>query len=358
MSRIVAFIILVCITVSVSAQDSPIKIPKEELRNLKFEKLSKGTERFISAEPLRIDFGHGPAESYLFELPEYRKAGKEFIVDSRVFKGQFYYPIILILDENLELIQEVRQPIEFQQLTLSQQRFLTGDLLDENAKYLVITTDPTNFGKGVDYLVESSNSTPIYSGGTVIFVPGRTRQLLNTASISSEGKIKILLPFDFGESPQRRYQGFTFEFGIGFGGERIAENPDGDDYRAGGGAVFSAGYSKNFKGTPINWRVLGGFRYQGGQGTNQGFHFLPSLYLSTRYVNFGAGLQFDFGNSVKAPDGTKTSFTGATGLNIWLEGKLMETLGFNLFHISTEYEDSNSIVYSGSRTGFMLNFWL
>lgn len=98
--------------------------------------------------------------------------------------------------------------------------------------------------------------------------------------------------------------------GTWFGGTTIADNPAGDDYKAGGGATLDYGLQYRLTNSLLLQNTIG-FRYQGsqtGSGSNSGEFIESSIINTSRNWYIGGGFQYEFNNKVKDDFGNSIKF--------------------------------------------------
>lgn len=149
---------------------------------------------------------------------------------------------------------------------------------------------------------------------------------------------------------------YFLDFGAWAGGDQVAENPDGDDYRTGSGGMISIG-----KATLISYptqfynHTSIGYRYQGARGDSKGESsgvILESALIRRQgKFHYGIGLHADFNPVIKNQYGDKTNFEDAIGTQL--------IFGYDLFSIRyliVDYETTEGETLSGDQFGLILNF--
>jgi len=179
---------------------------------------------------------------------------------------------------------------------------------------------------------------PIYSGLAALILSG-----FSTVSLAA----------DFSLASLTEDYSLGYEFGTSFGGKEVAENNNGglggDNYNAGGGAILSvtADVAVSEK---INARALGGFRYQGGDGSNSGLVLEGSaIYKFTDTMFVGAGLHTDLFNEVETANGENVEFDAAIGPMVMAEWFINPKLGLGAKYILMDYETSEGTTYDGNQ---------
>lgn len=155
-----------------------------------------------------------------------------------------------------------------------------------------------------------------------------------------------------------RSMNYYYDFGAWFGGDKIADNPDGDNYNAGSGAVFDFGVSfLLFEKYDLYTRNSIGYRYQGsetGSGRNKGLVLESSIVKELRYYNLGFGLHADIASSTSDYFGFETEFQDAFGPFVSFEYMIDYGLGFGLKYHMLDYTSVDGVEYSGDQAGLFI----
>lgn len=151
---------------------------------------------------------------------------------------------------------------------------------------------------------------------------------------------------------------YQFDFGTWFGGDKLAQNPGGDDYKAGSGAVFGLGLDWRFnKQHDLFLRNNIGYRYQGaksGSGGNRGIVYETALVKGIGQINLVGGFHLDFDAVTKDQSGNRLEYDDAVGQYVALEHMTFDTWGFGLKYLFQEYELSDGTTVSGDQFGIFL----
>lgn len=151
---------------------------------------------------------------------------------------------------------------------------------------------------------------------------------------------------------------YHFDFGTWFGGDKLAQNPDGDDYKAGSGAVLGLGIDWELNQQhELFFRNNLGYRYQGaksGNGGNRGVVFETALVKQINQFNLVGGLHIDLNAVTKDYTGNRLEYDNAVGQYLGIEHMTFETWGFGIKYLVQEYELSNGAKVSGNQFGLFL----
>ena len=151
---------------------------------------------------------------------------------------------------------------------------------------------------------------------------------------------------------------YAWDFGTWFGGDKIATNPDGDNYNAGSGGAFDFGLSYKFSDAyALSFRNTVGYRYQGaktGKGGNRGFILETSLVKEFGLFKVGAGFHGDFKNYAKDHSGLKTQLKDEIGPFVFVEYMAFDTWGFSVKYHALDYVSEAGRSFSGKQAGLFL----
>lgn len=174
------------------------------------------------------------------------------------------------------------------------------------------------------------------------------------------GKVWIFLLFcivpTYAKAEQNLF--YHFDFGTWFGGDKLAQNPGGDDYKAGSGAVLGLGLDWRFSERhDLFFRNNLGYRYQGaksGSGGNRGIVYETALVKGIGQINLVGGLHMDFDAVTKDEYGNRLEYDNAVGQYLALEHMTFGNWGFGLKYLIQDYKLSNGTTVSGDQFGIFL----
>lgn len=330
-----------------------------------FTQLEEGFQGELSSPAVTIDLGQGERPAYLYALPLYNS---EHIIklSSKIKADEFFYPILLVLNKDFKLNRYIQKDLRIRNFGFDNFGFKSELKVTEEDRYIVIMTIPELIGKSLAFTRTRTSSIPVNSTGT-IFVPGPSTTQYERARFSSTPHINVMIPVPGNPEPIKRHTGFYFDLGATSGGDKVANNTtidpntgdNGDAYNAGGGALFGAGYSQPIS-AKYNLLSRGylGYRYQGGDGTNQGVILEGSLVFTQQYYNLGIGLYGDLNNSVKLPEGGKVNFKDAFGTSLFVEYRAADNFIFGLRFVAIDYESKSGDEYDGTQAGIYMAFEL
>lgn len=151
---------------------------------------------------------------------------------------------------------------------------------------------------------------------------------------------------------------YQFDFGTWFGGDKLAQNPGGDDYKAGSGAVLGLGLDWKFdRRHDLYFRNNIGYRYQGaksGSGGNRGVILETALVKQVGQFNLVGGLHLDLDAVTKDQNGNRIEYDNSLGQYVGLEHMTFENWGFGIKYLNQEYKLADGAEVSGDQFGIFL----
>lgn len=369
MIRLIAlfsFILIVCQGISsnifdtIKQIDYDFIIDKEILQKTPKILLTYGQQKLVKQEPFKMDIGHGNTNCLLFEAPILSRDSLTIEFRSLVNRLQFFYPIIIKLNDKFEILEVINKEIEFEGSELFGLYFLNSIDIDESTRYILVTTISDLISKNITHIYEEQYSTAIYTGSTLIYVPTTKSTVSKNIVFTDNPRISVWVASKNNKKIYRRESGVYWGFGVSFGGDEVANNPSGDNYRAGGGGKMTLGYSHSVFSSNFVGRYGVGIRYQGSKnGDARNLGYLSEILISyqTRYINLGVGGQVDFGNSIRDLDGKTYKFKTAIGPKLILEARFNGIGNIGLEYILMNFSTTENEKYSGNRIGFSVKFF-
>lgn len=344
-----------------SVKDSILKIDVEILKKASKITLKFGQQDVIKEEPFLMDIGYGKTNCLLFEIPTLKKESLNIEFKSYVSKLKLFYPIFIKLNANFEIQEEVKTKLNMVGEQLYGIYNSSTVTIDKNTKYILLTTDSNLISKDISYAYQTSNISPIYTGSTVVYVPTSRNTVDVNIQFTDIPTIQVGVPTQNNRKIFKRENGLYWGFGASFGGDKVANNPSGDDYKVGGGALFTLGYTHSLFSSNFVGRYGGGFRYQGskdGDARNMGYVTEALITYQTKYVNIGVGGQSEFGNSIRDLSGKIYRFDAAIGPKFVLEGRFQGKMNIGLEYIMNNFTSNENQLYNGNRIGIGLKFFM
>jgi len=360
MKKNILFFLFVFISVFISGQENHnIIIDKEAIAKIDPILIKHGMQQNIKKEAVFIDIGQGPILSYLFQLPEQElDTIQEFQFISMVKQNKIYPSVFLLLDEKFDLLDLVEEDIELESIYLGGLGQVTKINRSPNIKYIIQTQIVSKDQNKIEYIDEFSNSIGVPAGNTYIIVPVGSTLVTRKFDVANTPKTQVHIPFKKSKHPMLRTTGIYLGMGVDFGGEKVALNTNGDDYRAGGGCAFVLGYSQILFNSRFSFRGGIGYKYQGNMendASNQGGLFESIIVLQTQYINLGLGGHYDFSNRIKTEEGEQISFQNQFGPKFLLEYK-WQMITFGVNYILMDFIHQN-VHYNANRLGISIKFF-
>lgn len=346
------------VSVLVSGQEnSDFSIDKVAIAKINPILLKHGMQQNIKKKAVEIDFGNGPTLSYLFKLPE-QEITQEFQFISMVRQKKIYPSIYILLDENLEVISIIGDEIKLDNIYLGALGQVSKINISPDIKYILQTQIISDEQSDIEYIDQQTNNIGVPVGNTYMVIPVGTKQVTRKFGLANTPKTQIHAPFNKSKKPILRTTGIYMGVGVDFGGEKVALNTNGDDYRAGGGAAFVLGYSQILNHSRFSLRGGIGYKYQGnqeGDASNQGGFMEAIIVWQTKNINLGIGGQYDFSNKIKTEEGDIIPFENEFGPKFLLEYK-WQMLTFGAEYILMDF-NHKSTQYHANRFGFSIKFF-
>jgi hypothetical protein len=322
--------------------------------------LRKGEQRFIWEDPFSMDIGMGKTNCLLFVVPRFKKdiINMEFV--SSVRDSEMFFPVIITLDDDYNVNEIIIKPIEIQSTGFGRKDYNVAISIDQSTRYILVTTIPELLSSSFIHSFEVLETIPFTIGSSVYYINRGTATEFETIRFIEKPGILVRVASGGNRRIFMREDGIYLGIGTNFGGEKVADNPSGDNYRAGGGGIISMGISHSVFTTNFVGRYGGGIRYQGskdGDARNLGYIAEAVLTYQTRYFNFGFGGQIDMGNSTRHLDGNVTRFKRAIGPKFTLEWRAggFAHLGFE--YLTNDFYTTENQKYRGNRIGVTARFF-
>ncbi len=325
----------------------------KELKNLDIPELGINFQTALE-KPIEVrDIGYGVAPVYLYALPK-EERNYQILISSIVKEGQLFYPVVLLLNSNFDVILEVQEPAMVKIDASGRAVFDVVVPVASEHDYVLITSDTQLYGKSSGIIGGGSFDRVIFSAEPQIelFMPGSRR-------IDSDPLIRKLY---------QPHKGFYIGFGANFGGDRVAVNPGGDNYKPGSGGIFFVGYGGLlFKLDHWAWRASVGWRCHGcvdkgenpenERGGSEAMIMQSSLFYSMVRWNIGAGLYSDLNNSLEDNDGNIIDFKDSVGAQVYLEYRLLNSFAFGVRYLDIDYETDRGETFKGVNSSIYVNIW-
>ncbi|MCT4664202.1 MAG: hypothetical protein N4A45_03085 [Flavobacteriales bacterium] len=336
--------------------DSEIHIDKDKLKKAPKTQLKLEQQGKLNLKPFKVDVGFGEVNSFLLTLPKFRNETVEFELKSIEHRKKYYYPIIIKLDKEFEIINIQKDTIELEGDEVYGISQTSKVSIDTNTSYILITTEKKILSKRITYSYSSQNLMPVSTGSSIIYVPSGQSYMNKKIYFSDDPKFYFQIPNKNGRKLFRKEQGIFFGFGAFLGGEKLGKT------QIGGGATMVLGAALHITGTSLVGRGEIGIRYQGSKddkAENIGFFTAGVLTYQTKYVNLGFGGQYDFGSSITNTNGKKYNFVPQLGPKFLIEARLDGRLHLGVEYIlMKEVKDKENRIYNGNRFSLMLRMFI
>ena len=271
-----------------------------------------------------------------------------------------FYPIITLYDRFKNARTAIRAPINLTHIGPYKEGIVLRVPFNEYDTFMSIHTPKDLVGQQFSIARGQNTIIPVMTNNGTYYVPSATNEKLITYTLVDSGFVELTLPMDSGENPEYGQNGWFVDFANNFGGDKIATNPGGDDYKAGGGVLMLFGYDKALEGVPnVSYQLSGGFRYQGAQiGKGENFGVVSQLAVDYDFglYHAGVGIQLDTLNYNKNELGQKTEFDDTVSPFIKAEWEVEPWLNITASYLFADYKDEYGKSYKGNQFGLGIRF--
>ncbi len=280
-------------------------------------------------------------------------------MNSFVVRHGLFYPIIIKLSREKEILEIIYSDLEIQGGDVFGQSLNHSIALDSLTKYLLITTDPELLDQKHYFEYEESNTGLVNADGAMIPVYAGTHITEDVVTFTDKPKIKVMVPFKNGKPIYKREAGFYFGIGAYLGGEKVEKASEEQYFRAGSGGVFPLGYCHSIGASRFVVRYGGAIRFQTGEHQsdyNLGLISESVLTYQTRHINYGIGGQYDFANSIKA-NGETYKFKPVFSPKFLLEARLGGYMNVGVEYVITDFKTDRNELFKGNRFGLFVRMF-
>lgn len=292
-----------------------------------------------------------------FKLPPER-VYHEIKLAVSIQNRQLFYPVLTLYDDNKNVRSVIRPPIRIVKVGAYKEGIEVNIPFSHKDTYMSINMPRDLIGQQFNVEKNLSTILPVTTNGSTYYVPSVNSATQVTYRFMDKGFIDITLPKEMTYSPERKQDGGFFELGVNFGGDTIAYNPGGDDYKAGGGALLLIGYDwPNEYVENTSYQVSTGFRYQGaqlGKGENMGWITKLAFDYDFGQYHVGVGLHLDLFSHTKNEFGVKTKIDDSVSPYIFAEWEMTPWVNLTTSYLMAEFTDENGVTYKGSQLGLGL----
>ncbi len=309
-----------------------------------------------------MDPGYGKTSCLLFELPEIKTDQLSLEFETLILNSRLFYPIFITLTSDYQIREIIKEELEIEGNPLTGMSHTSQIEVDNTVRYILVTTDSTLLPQSFSHMYESSGMRAVHTGTTPIFVPSSTQTEHEHIEFTDEPRLHVKVASARNREIFRREDGFYVGFGVNFGGEKVANNPGGDNYRAGGGGLITFGYSRSLFSSDFVGRAGAGYRFQGsydGDARNRGI-FLDLVFTwQTRHINIGAGGQLETANSIRDLQGNVTAFKTTVVPKFIMEYRLSDgTINMGAEYLPGTFTTTQNHPFSGNRFALALKFFM
>lgn len=266
--------------------------------------------------------------------------------------NKVYYPEITLYNQYNQPTRVIRSPINIEAIAPYKTGFKVIVPFSPNDEFFTIHMPKQLIGQTFMVAQQGNQVTPVYIGGDTAYVATATTNQQQYI-FDAFANIEIVVPGINQFYADYNQQGWLFEFGVKFGGDFVANNPGGDNYRAGGGAELLIGYDWSPKPqSALSLQALAGFRYQGaklGKGKNEAYTVkLQANYELEQYA-FGIAMQGDINSITHDEFGNQISYENVWYPQVYGEWKMSDSINFTLAYQWAELEADTGQLYQANQ---------
>lgn len=282
------------------------------------------------------------------ELPHYDR-NIRMDLQSLVEEQTVFYPAVILLDAQFDALEIYNNPVLISDTSSRNEGVYLQLEVDPETRYLVVFTDAEWLGRT---LTQQPQTKRLIIGDS--YVTDQTVLQQGSYLTTDTPTLKLAIPARTESAPNYLHRGWEIGLGMDFGGDKVAENKQGEPYNAGAGAILYGGYAIPAS-RRIETRARLGILYQGGEGNSQGLVMqLDAGYHYPRWAA-GAGLHIDIAHSIKDRDGTRTALDNTLSPRLFIEYKVTREMRFELAYKSATYH-SDRQTFNGDSLGVFMTY--
>ncbi|TVQ94159.1 MAG: hypothetical protein EA393_01235 [Bacteroidetes bacterium] len=343
-------------------KEPEIKLDKKVLQNAPKIPLRFGQQELITDRPFLMDPGYGKTSCLLFELPKLKTDQLSLEFETIILNSRLFYPIFITLSADYETRDIIKDKLQIEGNPLAGISHTSHIEVDNTIRYILVTTDSSLVSQSISHMYEISGMRAVYSGSTPIFVPSSTQTVFQHIEFTDEPMLQVKVASASNREIFTREDGFYFGLGVNFGGEQVANNPSGDNYRAGGGGLITFGYSRSLFSSDFVGRAGLGYRLQGsydGDARNRGIFSDLVLTWQTRHINVGAGGQLETANSIRDLQGNVTTFKTTIVPKFIMEYRIVDgSVNMGAEFLPGSFTTTQNQTFTGNRFALALKFFM
>ncbi|MDH5228863.1 MAG: MalM family protein [Gammaproteobacteria bacterium] len=333
--------------------------------------LDIGHQGRLPSEIQFIKDGELSQAAYFYQLPRYEKKHR-IIINSLVKKKQVFFPKILLLSENFDVLAELNnQPKISSSLTHG---FSIGYKFEITPayRYIVLVADQAYLGKNIRHTYKVARMYPLVPLYMNLLLPAKTYVL--NAEIVDHGQFVFFLPYEKNYAPAIKPHAPSFGVFTGFGQNQLFVSNEMTPYSAGDAAIAQLGYrNRLFNFADWSYRADIGYKFFNSDvevsAINLQTYLIYELFnFSNIGVELGAGVNLDLNHRVtdvndenlliyyyEETTPRKLQFKNAIGPAVFLGFQYEGALEMKLHYMKMNYKTNNGLSFDGSHAGISIN---
>ncbi len=179
---------------SIADNSSRFKVNHLDFDNIPVFDIEPGHHGEITMDPTLRNIGRGLAPVYLYRLPKYARE-QQLILTTIVNRKRVFNPIVVLLDDEYKPVDTVRGDVSLHRVSQVEVSSSMPIKVQPQHKYMLITTDPSQFGEQLSYKKMNTSIVRMYDGDKYKYVPVTTGTRDIDVVIANSGKLVLSAPY-------------------------------------------------------------------------------------------------------------------------------------------------------------------
>jgi hypothetical protein len=187
---------VVCSWVSTSFADSSsrLKINQLDFDKIPVIEIEAGHHGEITMDPTLRNIGQGLAPVYLYRLPKYATE-QQLVLTTVVNRKRVFNPIVVLLNDEYQPTDTVKGNVSLHRVSQVEVSSSMPIVVKPQHKYMLITTDPANFGKQLSYKKMITSIVKVYDGNNMKYLPVTSGTRDVNVFMANSGRLVLSAPY-------------------------------------------------------------------------------------------------------------------------------------------------------------------
>jgi hypothetical protein len=187
---------VVCSWVSTSFADSfsRLKINQLDFDKIPVIEIEAGHHGEITMDPTLRNIGQGLAPVYLYRLPKYATE-QQLVLTTVVNRKRVFNPIVVLLNDEYQPTDTVKGNVSLHRVSQVEVSSSMPIVVKPQHKYMLITTDPANFGKQLSYKKMITSIVKVYDGNNMKYLPVTSGTRDVNVFMANSGRLVLSAPY-------------------------------------------------------------------------------------------------------------------------------------------------------------------